>query len=87
LPTLRQAVDCPERREPCMVADKSYQPIKGETMGATAVAVPKKREGALPEKREKEFREAVERVYRKYGRNLSAFLRDIQKENELLKKG
>ena len=41
----------------------------------------------LPTKREREFREAVERVYRKYGRDLSAFLRDIQKEKELLKKG
>lgn len=38
-------------------------------------------------RREREFREALERVYRKYGRDLSAFLRDIQKEKELLKKG
>lgn len=30
--------------------------------------------------REKEFSEAVERVYRKYGDNLAAFLHDIQKE-------
>jgi hypothetical protein len=37
--------------------------------------------------REKEFSEAVERVYHKYGNNLSAFLRDIQKDKELAKKG
>ncbi len=37
--------------------------------------------------REKEFSEAVERVYRKYGNDLSAFLRDIQKERELVKRG
>jgi hypothetical protein len=57
-------------------------------MGATPVARPKKQERnrTLPTKREREFREAVERVYRKYGRNLSAFSRDIQKENELQKK-
>lgn len=38
-------------------------------------------------KREREFTAAVERVYRKYGNNLSAFLRDVQKEKELVKKG
>lgn len=37
--------------------------------------------------REKEFTAAVERVYRKYGNNLSAFLRDVQREKELVKKG
>lgn len=58
-------------------------------MTPTAVAQPKKRERqeTVKSKREREFQEAVERVYRKYGRNLSAFLRDIQKEKELLKKG
>lgn len=58
-------------------------------MSATAVAQSEKQDvnKTLPTKREREFREAVERVYRKYGRDLSAFLRDIQKEKELLKKG
>ncbi len=37
-------------------------------------------------KREEEFREAVDRVCRKYGDDLSAFLRDIQKERELARK-
>lgn len=37
--------------------------------------------------REREFSEAVERVYQKYGNNLSAFLRDILKDKELVKKG
>jgi len=36
--------------------------------------------------REQEFNEAVERVYRKYGNNLSAFYRDAQKE-QLEKRG
>jgi len=31
-------------------------------------------------KREKELREAVERVYRKYGTNLTAFYRDAHRE-------
>jgi hypothetical protein len=39
------------------------------------------------QEREKEFSEAVERVYRRYGNNLSAFLRDVQREMELLKRG
>lgn len=38
------------------------------------------------QEREKEFSEAVERVYRKYGSNLAAFLRDVLKEKELVKK-
>ena len=37
--------------------------------------------------REKEVREAVERVYRKYGTDLAAFNRDVQKELELVKRG
>lgn len=32
------------------------------------------------DKREKELREAVERVYRKYGTNLTAFYRDAHRE-------
>jgi len=31
-------------------------------------------------KRERELREAVERVYRKYGTNLTAFYRDAHRE-------
>lgn len=38
------------------------------------------------QEREREFSEAVERVYRKYGSNLAAFLRDVLKEKELVKK-
>lgn len=30
--------------------------------------------------REREFREAAERVYRKYGNDLGAFRRDVQRE-------
>jgi hypothetical protein len=30
--------------------------------------------------REKEFNEAVDRIYRRYGTDLSAFTRDVQKE-------
>jgi hypothetical protein len=58
-------------------------------MGVPAVAEPKetKIEKPVSRKREKEFRDAVERVYRRYGRDLSAFFRDVKKENELLKKG
>jgi len=37
--------------------------------------------------REKEFREAVELVYRKYGNNLFAFLRDVNKQKEVIKRG
>jgi hypothetical protein len=37
--------------------------------------------------RDKELIEATERVYRKYGSDLSAFYRDVQKERELLKHG
>jgi hypothetical protein len=37
--------------------------------------------------RRREFAEAVERVYRKYGTNLDEFIRDIQKQKELIKKG
>jgi hypothetical protein len=37
--------------------------------------------------RDKEFRDAVDRVYRKYGHNLDEFLRDVQKDKELSKKG
>jgi hypothetical protein len=32
------------------------------------------------ERREKEFSEAVDRIYRRYGSDLSAFTRDVQKE-------
>jgi hypothetical protein len=39
------------------------------------------------QEREREFAAAVERVYRKYGNNLAEFLRDVQKERELSKKG
>jgi hypothetical protein len=35
--------------------------------------------------REKEFHEAVEKVYRKYGTDLPAFYRDVQRE--LVKRG
>ncbi|HUY15717.1 MAG TPA: hypothetical protein VMX16_19130 [Terriglobia bacterium] len=58
-------------------------------MGVSAVAEPKERriERPVSSKREKEFRDAIERVYRRYGRDLSAFLRDVKKESELLKKG
>jgi hypothetical protein len=42
---------------------------------------------AREKERENEFREAVNRVYKKYGNNLSAFLRDIQKQKELVKRG
>lgn len=42
---------------------------------------------SVAQRRQKEFTEAVERVYRKYGNNLGAFLRDVQKEKELVKKG
>lgn len=35
--------------------------------------------------REKEFEEAVERVYRRYGNDLAAFHRDVQKE--MVKRG
>jgi hypothetical protein len=38
-----------------------------------------------PNTREKEFSEAIERVYRHYGNNLTAFFRDAQKE--LVKRG
>jgi len=31
-------------------------------------------------RREKEFSEAVDRIYRRYGSDLSAFTRDVQKE-------
>jgi hypothetical protein len=41
----------------------------------------------MREKREKEFQEALNRIYRKYGNNLSAFLRDVQREKELVKRG
>jgi hypothetical protein len=33
-------------------------------------------------KREKELREAVERVYRRYGNNLTAFYRDAHRESQ-----
>jgi hypothetical protein len=33
-------------------------------------------------KREKELREAVERVYRRYGNNLTAFYRDARRESQ-----
>jgi len=50
----------------------------------------KQQENTLPPKsaqeREREFSEAVERVYRKYGNDLSAFLRDVQREKELVKR-
>jgi hypothetical protein len=37
--------------------------------------------------RDKELIEAAERVYRKYGSDLSAFYRHAQKERELEKRG
>jgi len=36
--------------------------------------------GPVEDKRQKELREAVERVYRKYGSNLTAFYRDAHRE-------
>jgi hypothetical protein len=47
---------------------------------------PRKRTTGTAEKRKKEFHEAVERAYRQYGNDLSAFLRNIQKERKLSKK-
>ena len=34
------------------------------------------------DQREKELREVVERVYRRYGANLSAFYRDARRESQ-----
>jgi len=57
-------------------------------MGNSAVAErPKNTQENRPlSKRERELREAVERVYRRYGTNLAAFYRDahreVQKESE-----
>jgi hypothetical protein len=47
----------------------------------------RRRTATTKERREKEFHEAVERVYRKYGNDLSAFLRNVQRERELVKRG
>ena len=49
--------------------------------------LPRSRVASTAERRRKEFNEAVERVYRIYGNDLSAFLRNIQREKELVKKG
>jgi hypothetical protein len=51
---------------------------------------PKHHEESVPKKnvassKEQELREAAERVYRKYGNDLAAFQRDIQRE--LVKRG
>lgn len=46
-----------------------------------------RRTATTKEKRKKEFHEAVERVYRRYGNDLSAFLRNVQRERELIKRG
>ena len=42
---------------------------------------------AREREREEEFREAVRRLHEKYGNNFYAFLRDIQREKELMKRG
>jgi hypothetical protein len=38
------------------------------------------RESRPPSKREQALREAIERVYRRYGTNLAAFYRDAHRE-------
>ncbi len=47
----------------------------------------RRRPATTRERREKEFHEALERVYRRYGSDLSAFLRNVQRERELVKRG
>jgi hypothetical protein len=47
----------------------------------------RKPKSAREREREQEFREAVRRLYEKYGNNFHAFLRDIQREKELIKRG
>ena len=53
-------------------------------MGSAAIARPVKHESGVeekaPTKREKELREAVERVYRRYGTDLGAFYRDAHRD-------
>lgn len=43
-------------------------------------------ENKPPSKREGALREAAARVYRRYGNDLTAFRRDIQREKELEKR-
>jgi translation initiation factor 2 alpha subunit (eIF-2alpha) len=56
------------------MATSTHQPVR-------------KPKSAREKEREEEFREAVRRLYEKYGNNFHAFLRDIQKEKELIKRG
>jgi hypothetical protein len=55
---------------------------KGGSMGTVATeSRTDKQTGSKPlSAREKELREAIERVYRRYGTDLPAFYRDVQKE-------
>ena len=47
--------------------------------------VPTTAQAKYSDKRKKELRDAVERVYRRYGSDLAAFRRDVQNQRELEK--
>ena len=53
-------------------------------MGTSVLASATKHQRDIrpPGKRDKEIREAVERVYQKYGTNLTAFYRDARRESQ-----